>query len=179
MATIPKPDEKEPLDVYFTRLIDENLDIPEIYLEEFYKFLDTQGQDFNQVIDSDNKHATDFGFETGKELRMHLMQEEKYNTQLKFAEIQANAQHVLNIYASEALFIETNMTTIIYTNPNLKDVAVLGVHSHQILFDLVYSTCRCMDRNVVGCIMMYFHVIDISHMINNQNQFSESDSDEE
>lgn len=157
----------ESLESFFARLIESNQDIPETYLLEFCNFLDRQSQAFKQIktiADSDAKRAKELGFESGEEFRKHLVQEQKYRTHMEVAQIQDNKHHVVNVYASEAAFFEANMAEIVYIRPALANVALLGTHSHQILSDLIYTTCREMDRQLVGSIMEFFQVVDIQQL---------------
>jgi hypothetical protein len=157
----------ESLELLFLSMTEGNQDIPEIHLSEFCKFLDRQSQAFKQNETnrkSDDKRAKENGFVSAEEFRKHSSQGKKYNILVASAKNQDNKQHVPNVYAAEALFIHVNMPEIIHIYPELANAALLGTHSHQILSDLLYTTCRKMCRQIVGCITSFFRVIDIEQL---------------
>lgn len=155
---------EESYDSYFSRLLADNRDVPEEHLDEFMKFMDRQTRAFREVKDRnsvDGERAVELGFSNVEEYRRHVREEEEYRTRLVIATGLDNKHHLANTFLLEALFIETNLQDIDNLYPHLSGRAILGKNSHQIVFDIIYQTCRGFDRTMTSCIMGYFGVVDV------------------
>lgn len=154
----------ESMEGYFSRLIADNMDIPTQHLEAFTKFMDQQANAYKQMNNrnsTDGKRAAELGFDTVAAYRDHVSQERKYRNRLVMARRMDDHRHAANVYAMEAVWITTNLQSIESVHPEFINKSMLGTHSHQILFDVIYSTCRGFDRSLVGSIMKFFGVVDV------------------
>lgn len=168
-ATWVSPDEKrhqlpgESLEGYFARLIANNWDIPDHHVEEFTKFMDRQADAFKSMRERNSheeKKALELGFDSLLEYREHISMERTFRERLTAVRRMEDFRHASNVFAMESLFIEWNRQSVDEIYPEFKNKLMLGKHSHQLIFDLIYSTCRGFNRNLVDSIMVYFGKVD-------------------
>jgi hypothetical protein len=160
------PDES--LDDYFFRIIMGNLDVSDDYVNKFQAFMQGQKSAMAEIQEcsasetkKDSSHAAELGFATVLEYRQHLADETSYRNRLTCSRHIDDRSHMYNVFAMESLFIEENRQSVATVYPEFMNGAQLGKHSHQIVFDIIYKTCRDFDRSLVGSVMEYFGIVDI------------------
>lgn len=154
---------------YFSRVLTENLDIPDNMSQEFSNFLNQQTSAFRQIHERESentRHARELGFDTLEEYHKHVDREKRWRrTVARSRQIDAS-HHIQNTFMAEAVFADTNREAINFVYPNYINREILGSHSHQILSDFIYRTCRQASRSLVESVMNYFGRVDIAKVQN-------------